>query len=163
MTTNQATRPHFNHVGFTIPRDQLSPDGRKRIADFFSTCFGFQERPEYTKDGELLIMMAGGPDQFIVFFGHDQPTRSNPPTDHFGMACNSLDELQGYLARVREAAAADSGIDFEDYEVVTLEDVRPYRLHRFYVRLGTPFAFEVQYYEWLDDPALTSDPDAGAL
>ena len=37
------------------------------------------ERAEYTKDGELLILMAGGPDQFIVLFGHDQPTTANPP------------------------------------------------------------------------------------
>lgn len=163
MTTDQATRPQFNHVGFTIPREELTADGRKRIVDFFGSCFGFQERPEYTQDRELLILMAGGPDQFIVLFGHDQPTRSNPPTDHFGMACNSLEELQAYLGKVREFAAADGSIEFDDYEVVTLEDVRPYRLHRFYVRLATPFAFEVQYYEWLDAAAgASAGQDAGA-
>ena len=151
MAGNESVRPRFNHVGFTVDRNLLNPDGRKRIVDFFATCFGFEERPEYTKDGELLILMAGGPDQFIVLFGNDQPTAANPPTDHFGMACNSLEELQGYLANVRSFVAADSSIEFEDYEAVTLEDVRPYRLHRFYVRVGTPLTFEVQYYEWLDE------------
>jgi len=151
MTSNQPQRPRFNHVGFSVDRSLLNPDGRKRIVDFFSSCFGFEERAEYTKDGELLILMAGGPDQFIVLFGHDQPTTANPPTDHFGMACNSLDELQQYLGNVRSFAAADGTIEFDDYEVSTLADVRPYRLHKFYVRVATPFAFEVQYYEWLDE------------
>jgi hypothetical protein len=31
-----------------------------------------------------------------------------------------------------------------------MEDMPPrHNLHKFYVRVGTPFAFEVQFYEWL--------------
>jgi hypothetical protein len=142
-------RPRFNHVGFTVDAGLLDEAGRKRIVDFFATCFGFAERAEYTKDREMLVLMLGGPDQFIIFFGHEQPTSANPPTDHFGMVCSSLEELKGYLEKVRSFAAADPAIEFEDYEIVLLDDERPYRLHRFYVRLATPSTLEVQYYEWL--------------
>jgi hypothetical protein len=79
------------------------------------------------------------------------------------MACNSLDELQRYLGNVRSFAAADSTIEFDDYEVSTLEDVRPYRLHKFYVRVATPFAFEVQYYEWLDEASGAGADAAGPV
>lgn len=156
MSETLLERPRFNHVGFTIDAGLLDAAGRKRITDFFGTCFGFTERTEFTKDRELLILMAGGPDQFIVLFGRDHPTTANPPDDHFGMACGTLEELHGCLERVRSFAAADSSIDFEDIEVVLLDDVRPYKLHRFYVRLATPFAFEVQWYEWLDQ-AVSAD------
>ena len=79
----------------------------------------------------------------------------------FGMACGTLEELHGCLERVRSFAAADSSIEFEDIEVVLLDDVRPYKLHRFYVRLATPFAFEVQWYEWLDQAASADSAPAG--
>jgi hypothetical protein len=146
-------RPRFNHVGFTVDAGLLDEAGRKRIVDFFGTCFGFAERTEYTKDREMLVLMLGGPDQFMIFFGHERPTAANPPDDHFGMVCGSLEELQGYLEKVRAFAAADQAIEFEEYEVVLLDDERPYRLHRFYVRVVTPFTLEVQWYEWLDGAA----------
>lgn len=153
MASKPPERPRFNHVGFTVDAGLLDEAGRKRIVDFFGTCFGFAERAEYTKDREMLVLMLGGPDQFMIFFGHERPTAANPPDDHFGMVCGSLEELQGYLEKVRAFAAADQAIEFEEYEVVLLDDERPYRLHRFYVRVVTPFTLEVQWYEWLDGAA----------
>ncbi len=137
----------FNHVGFTVPRDQLSGNNLRRVIRFFSEVFGFKEREKYTKDGEMLVMMAGGVDQFIVFFGHDAPTQANPPLDHFGMRVNSLSELKELASRARTYLATDDGLEFEDYSVSDMADVFPHRLHKFYVRLGTPFQLEVQYYE----------------
>jgi hypothetical protein len=150
MTDDAFPRPSFNHVGFSVSRDVLDEAGRKRIVAFFEGVFGFTERASWTKDRELLILTQGGPDQLIVFFGSDSPTSATPPTDHFGMRCNSLDQLKVYLGRVRERVAADSSIEFEDYSVSLMEDMPPrHNLHKFYVRVGTPFAFEVQFYEWL--------------
>ena len=147
-------QPRFNHVGFTIPRDSLNAEGRRRIVSFYSDCFGFIERTEYTKDRQMLVLMAGAVDQFIVLFGADTPTTAgNAHDDHFGMACNSIDELKVYLERVRKHVAKDPTIVFEDYSVSNMkasEGGPAHNLHKFYIRVGTPFNFEVQYYEWLD-------------
>ncbi len=154
MSTATFDRPSFNHVGFSVARDLLDAPGRKRIVDFFGGVFGFTERASWTKDRELLILTQGGPDQLIVFFGSDNPTTATPPTDHWGMRCNTLDQLNYYLERVREHVAADGSIEFEDYSVSLMNDMEPrHNLHKFYVRVGTPFAFEVQFYEWLDADA----------
>lgn len=162
MTEAPYSRPHFNHVGFTVPREALNEDGRKKLKDFWGGCFGFEERPEFTKDEELFILMLGEPDQFMVLFGHDSPTAANPPSDHFGMRCNSLEQLNGYLTKVREYVTAGGEVEFQDYEAPVFEDARPYRLHRFYVREVLPFTFEIQYYEWLDDDAALGESLAGA-
>jgi hypothetical protein len=151
MTGTAWSRPHFNHIGFTVPKEALNGDGRRKLKEFWGGCFGFEERPEFTKDEELLILMLGEPDQFMVLFGHDSPTLSNPPLDHFGMRCQSLEQLKAYLAKVKEFVAAGGEVEFQDYESPVFEDARPYRLHRFYVRAVLPFTFEIQYYEWLDD------------
>jgi hypothetical protein len=163
MTDDAFPRPSFNHVGFSVSRDVLDEAGRKRIVAFFEGVFGFTERESWTKDRELLILTQGGPDQLIVFFGSDTPTTATPPTDHFGMRCNSLDQLNVYLERVRERVAADSSIEFEDYSVSLMKDMPPHHnLHKFYVRVGTPFAFEVQFYEWLGDDADTANAEQRA-
>jgi hypothetical protein len=154
-------RPVFNHVGFSLPRDALNSAGRKRIADFFGNVFGFEERTAYTKDREFMVLTMGGPDQLIVLFGSDSPTTATPPNDHWGMRCHSLEQLQFYCDRAREEVAKDGGIEFEDYSVALMEDMTPrHNLHRFYVRLGTPFTFEVQFYEWLD--AANGSPTSAA-
>jgi hypothetical protein len=164
MTADAFPRPSFNHVGFSVSRDVLDAAGRKRIVGFFESVFGFTERESWTKDRELLILTQGGPDQLIVFFGSDNPTTASPPTDHFGMRCNSLDQLKVYLERVREQVAVDSSIEFEDYSVSLMKDMPPHHnLHKFYVRVGTPFAFEVQFYEWIDDGAEVNDSERAAV
>lgn len=154
MTGTAWPRPHFNHIGFTVPKQALNPEGRQKLKDFWGRCFGFEERPEFTKDEELFILMLGEPDQFMVLFGHDSPTLANPPSDHFGMRCHSLEQLKGYLDNVRGYVAEGGDVEFEDYESPVFEDARPYRLHRFYVRAVLPFTFEIQYYEWLDEQAI---------
>jgi len=151
MSVQTFERPVFNHVGFSVPRDALDAEGRKRIAGFFGNVFGFVERTGYTKDREFMVLTMGGPDQLIVFFGSDNPTTATPPNDHWGMRCHSLEQLQLYCDRARAEVAKDPGIDFDDYSFALMEDMTPrHNLHRFYVRLGTPFTFEVQFYEWLD-------------
>jgi hypothetical protein len=80
------------------------------------------------------------------------------------MRCNSLEQLKVYLERVREQVAADSSIEFEDYSVSLMKDMPPHHnLHKFYVRVGTPFAFEVQFYEWIEDGAEVNDSERAAV
>jgi hypothetical protein len=154
MTDDAFPRPVFNHVGFSVARDQLGEAGRKRIAGFFGEVLGFTERTWWTKDRELMVLTQGGPDQLLVFFGSDTPTIATPPNDHFGLRCDSLEQLMVYVERARKYVAKDDTIEFQDYSVHLMEDMPPrHNLHRFYVRVGTPFTLEVQYYEWLDDKA----------
>lgn len=155
MTEASWPRPTFNHLGFTVSKEALNEDGRKKLIDFWGGCFGFEERPEFTQDQELFILMLGEPDQFMVLFGHDNPTIANPPSDHFGMRCHSLEQLKSYLANVKEYVAAGNEVEFQDYESPVFNDARPYRLHRFYVKVVLPFTFEIQYYEWLDSGGAT--------
>jgi catechol 2,3-dioxygenase-like lactoylglutathione lyase family enzyme len=144
--------PRFNHVGFTVPRDALRGARLARAVAFFTEVLGWTERKELTVEGQRLVLMAHGLDQFVAVFGHDAPTAANPPIDHFGMAVPSLAELQALLARARAFQARDADLEVQDYAVSDFRDVRPYRLHKFYVRYLLPFSFEVQYYEMLDGP-----------
>jgi hypothetical protein len=138
----------FSHVAFTVPREVLTGAYRQRVTSFFSEVFGFVERPQYTKDGQMLVMMAGAVDQFVVLFGHDNPTRANPPQDHFGINVETLEALQQLLARAKAFQQSNQDVSIDDYSVTADRmDVAPHRLHRFYVQFGTPCPLEVQYYE----------------
>jgi hypothetical protein len=140
----------FNHIGFTVPREALSDANRPDLVDFYGSVFGFVERSEYTKEGELLVLMAGAIDQFLVFFGHDSPVAANPPLDHFGMAVGSEEELLTLLDRVNAYKESRPGtVEATDHQITDQDDVVPHKLHKFYVKFGTPFTLEVQYYEML--------------
>ena len=138
----------FSHVAFTVSKDILSGDNLKRVIRFFSEVFGFIERPQYTKDGAMLVMMAGAVDQFVVLFGHDTPATANIERDHFGINVNSLADLQEFLRRSKEFARTNPDVEITNYTVTEPRvDVLPHKLHRFYVRFATPSPLEVQYYE----------------
>lgn len=147
-TTAPAVR--FNHVGFTVPRELLRAGRRADVTAFFRDVFGFEERTEYAEDGGLLVLMAGGVDQFVVLFGHDAPTTANPPLDHFGMAVATKEDLLALRDRARDFGAGRDDVEIEDYSVTEMTDVVHHNLHKFYVRFGTPFTIEVQHYEMLD-------------
>jgi hypothetical protein len=147
-TVTPAIPIRFSHVAFTVSRETLSGENLRRVIRFFSEVFGFSERPQYTKDGEMLVMMAGAVDQFVVLFGHDHPATANIERDHFGINVNSLAELQEFLRRSKEFARSNPDVDITDYTVTAPRvDVLPHKLHRFYVRFATPCPLEVQYYE----------------
>lgn len=138
----------FSHVAFTVSRELLSGANLQRVICFFSEVFGFSERPQYTKDGAMLVMMAGAVDQFVVLFGHDHPATANIERDHFGINVNSLAELQELLGRAKVFARTNPDVEITDYAVSEPRvDVLPHKLHRFYVRFVTPCPLEVQYYE----------------
>jgi len=138
----------FSHVAFTVSKETLSGANLQRVIRYFSEVFGFIERPQYTKDAAMLVMMAGAVDQFVVLFGHDTPATANIERDHFGINVNSLAELQEFLRRSKEFAKTNPDVEITDYSVSEPRvDVLPHKLHRFYVRFATPCPLEVQYYE----------------
>jgi hypothetical protein len=139
----------FNHIAFTVPREVLVGESRDKLREFFTSVFGFKERGEFTKDRELLVFMAGGVDQFVVFFGNEQPTQGRPD-DHFGMRVNTLENLHTFRSRAEEFKVTAPETELSEYEAVPMNDEVPHNLHRFYVKFGTPFTLEIQYYEMLD-------------
>ena len=151
----------LGHVGLTVSRRLVSAEGRRRIVDFFTTCFGFEERPEHGRDGELLVMALGRVDRFIILFGDDSPiTVGNWHHDHCAFVCSSIEEFHARAGRARAYAAEDPTCRFDDYEV---EEVAagPWacRVHKVYMQpAGLPLAFELQYWEHapgIDDPENT--------
>ena len=139
----------FNHIAFSVARDDLEGQKLEQVRAFFAEVFGFVEREEFTKERDLLVLMAGGVDQFVVFMGHDQPTVANPPMDHFGMRVKSLEDLKAILGKARAFKDRIPDMELSEYEVVPMHDVVPHNLHRYYVRYATPFTLEVQFYEML--------------
>jgi glyoxalase/bleomycin resistance protein/dioxygenase superfamily protein len=139
----------FNHVGFTVARHILRGEERERLTRFFEDVFGFVERKQPAEKGEMLVMMAGGVEQFLILFGHDEPTRANPPLDHFGLTVGSLDELKELLSRAKAFQAKYGTIKIVDYAVIERHDVTPHKLHKFYTMFGAPAPLEVQYFEML--------------
>ena len=134
----------FNHVAMSVPSDLLDADGRAAITRFYGDVFGWQEHPTMTEDRKRLVMGVHSYDQFVFLIADDSPMQA-PKGDHFGMAVESLDELNEVLRRAETFAAADDRVSIIGYEV---EDFTVLKLHSFYVRYLLPLMVEVQYFEF---------------
>ena len=135
----------FNHVAMSVPADLLDADGRAAITRYYGEVFGWNEHPTMTEDRKRLVMGVHSYDQFVFLIADDSPMRA-PKGDHFGMAVESLDELNEMLRRVEAFAAADDRVSTTGYGV---EDFTVLKLHSFYVRYLLPLMVEVQYFEWV--------------
>jgi hypothetical protein len=143
------THPRFNHVALSVPPTSLDDAGRADIIGFYSHVFGWQEMPTMTRPGEQLVLQAYSYDQFVFIIGRDEPMRG-ADRDHFGMAVDSIDELEGFLTRAREVAASDDRVEIEGPET---DDFGFLKLHSFYVRFLLPMMLEVQHWEWEEGAA----------
>ena len=165
MEEQEDDEPTINHVAVTVPRDLLDADGRRRIADFFGSCFGLKEDAQWSKDRQLMVLRSGPPDRpqhdakglYMAIIGHDKPSTANPGLmgDHFGITCKSLHQFNTCLTRVRDFAAKDKSIELINEETTRAEGGT---LHMFYFRFVTPFAVEVQYFDKSDVSSETSRP-----
>jgi len=136
--------PRFNHVGISLPGDQLDDDGRKAIIEFYGDVFGWQELPTMTVDRERLVLSAHTYEQFVFLIADEEPMRA-PRLDHFGMSVGSLDELHAAYERARAYAEnRDGSVDLIAPEV---DDHDVVKIHSFYVRYRLPLMVEVQYWE----------------
>ena len=135
----------FNHVAMSVPADLLDEAGRADIARFYGEVFGWNEHPTMTEDRKRLVMGVHSYDQFVFLIADDSPMQA-PKGDHFGMAVESLDELNEVLRRAEAFAADDDRVEITGYEV---DDFTVLKLHSFYVRYRLPLMVEVQYFEWV--------------
>ncbi len=144
MTSDGFKGPgRFNHVAMSVPAEVLDEAGRADITRFYGEVFGWQEHPTMTEDRKRLVMGVHSYDQFVFVIADDNPMQA-PRGDHFGMAVDSLEELQEVLRRAEAFAARDGRVDIIGYAV---EDFTVLKLHSFYVRYLLPLMVEVQYFE----------------
>lgn len=135
--------PRFNHVAMSLSPDALGEDNRRDITAFYEEVFGWTELPTMTQDRERLVLSAHRFDQFVFLIAADDAMRC-PRLDHFGMAVDSLDELEQLYERAAAYRERDDRVDLierdiEDYDVV--------KIHNFYVGYLLPMMVEVQYFE----------------
>lgn len=135
--------PRFNHVAMSLPAESLDEENRHDIVDFYEDVFGWTELPTMTLDRERLVLSAHRFDQFVFLIANEDAMRC-PRLDHFGMAVDSLEELEQLYARAEAYAARDDRVDLierdlDDYDVV--------KIHNFYVGFLLPMMVEVQFFE----------------
>lgn len=135
----------FNHIAMSLPADALDDAGRAAIVDFYSSVFGWEEIPQMTEDRHRLVLSVHRVDQFLFLIADDHPM-SGPRMDHFGVAVQSLDELQILLDRVHAFAEHDDRVDLIDYQI---DDHGMVRIHAFYVGFLLPMMVEVQFFEFV--------------
>ena len=139
-----ATGPtRFNHVAMSMAPDRLNEQNRADITAFYSAVFGWVEHPTMTEDRKRLVMGVHTYDQFVFLIADDEPMTA-PRLDHFGLAVDTVDQLQEILGRARSFAEKDDRVDIIDYDV---EDHGVLRLHSFYVGYLLPLMIEVQCFE----------------
>lgn len=137
-------KPRFNHVAMTVPPHLLDADGRARILEFYGDVFGWAEMPTMTEDRKRLVLMAYEFGQFVFLEAADAPMRTNPD-DHFGMAVESMEELDAMLARAKVWQAKDARVRIVDKHV---DDFQVLHLTSFYLQHLLPLMIEVQHFAW---------------
>ena len=143
-TTDFAGPTRFNHVAMSMPAEALDEQGRADITAFYAEVFGWVEHPTMTEDRKRLVMGVHSYDQFVFLIADDTPMTA-PRLDHFGLAVDTLEELQVVLARAKAVAERDDRVDIIDYDV---EDHGVLKLHNFYVGYLLPMMVEVQCFEF---------------
>jgi hypothetical protein len=135
--------PRFNHVAMSLAPDALGEDARRDIVAFYGDVFGWIEQPSMTLDRERLVLSAHRFDQFVFLIADDNPMEC-PRLDHFGMAVDSLDELEQLYDRAARYAEKDDRVDLVERDV---DDHEVVKIHNFYVGYLLPMMVEVQYFE----------------
>jgi hypothetical protein len=138
-----ANPPRLNHIAVTLPARVLDERGRADIATFFGDVFGWDVIPELTKDRERLVLRVHRLGHFVYLIGGDDAL-SAPPSDHFGIEVDTVDELDGMLLRAKAFRDHDSRVEIIDREV---EDHATVVLTSFYVRFLLPLMIEVQHFQ----------------
>jgi hypothetical protein len=151
--TDFAGPRRFNHVAMSIAPDLLDEKGRGDLCAFYGDVLGWAELPTMTADRERLVLSVHSFDQFVFIVGDDDPLRA-PESDHFGLAVESLVELETVLDRARTWRERDDRVEIVDYSV---EDHEVLKLHSFYLRFLLPLMVEIQWFEWTPAPQESSD------
>ena len=141
---NGVTYPtRFNHVAMSVTADLLDADGRAALCAFYGDVFGWEELPTMTVDRERLVLSVHQFDQFVFLIAADEPMRTEP-MDHFGMAVESIEALEGVVARARAWQERGEDVRIIDHQV---EDHDVLKLHNAYIGYRLPLLVEVQHFE----------------
>jgi predicted enzyme related to lactoylglutathione lyase len=135
-------KPRFNHIALTVSPELLDGAGRDEVLDFYGDVFGWTEVTQMTEPGRVLVLQAHRFDQFVFLVGGDEPARVGP-RDHFGLAVDTVDELDAVLDRAKARAAADERVTVIDK---TAEEFGPVTLTSFYTGFRLPMMIEVQHF-----------------
>lgn len=140
------TSPRFNHVALSVPAAQLEDQGRAEIVAFYKEVMGWEEMPTMSEPGRRLVLQAHRYDQFVYLVSDEEPMRC-PRMDHFGLAVDTLADLEACYERALAYGEHDDRVDLIAPE---LEDFGFLKLHNFYVGYLLPLMVEVQHWEWID-------------
>ena len=134
--------PRFNHIALTVTPELLDGPGRDEVLDFYGDVFGWHEVTQMTEPGKVLVLGAHRFDQFVFLVGGDTAAQVGS-RDHFGMAVDTVEELDAVLARAKARADSDDRVEVIDKEVETFG---PVTLTSFYTRFALPMMIEVQHF-----------------
>ena len=135
-------QPRFNHIALTVTPDLLDGGGRDDILDFYGDVFGWTEVTQMTDPGKVLVLQAHRFDQFVFLVGGTEAARVGA-RDHFGLAVDTVEELDAVLDKAKARAASDGRVDVIDK---TAETFGPVTLTSFYTRFLLPMMIEVQHF-----------------
>lgn len=137
----------LNHVAISMPRAALDHGGRADILAFYGDVFGWQELQDQEEPGDPLILATGVFGQFVYLLPSDEAMRTDP-MDHFGVLAESLDDLDGILARATAYAARDARARvIPRHARTTHGPTTDYTLTSGYVGFVLPLMVEVQHLE----------------
>ena len=135
-------QPRFNHVAMSVPSASLDEQGRADIVRFYEEVFGWEEVLQMTEDGKRLVLSAYRFGQF-VFLIADEPHMTGPRMDHFGLEVDTIEDLEGMLARAKAYRDKDDRVDVIDIQA---ESYGPVTITSFYVGYLLPMMVEVQHF-----------------
>src|SRR5437868_1426992 len=103
----------FNHVALSMRPEDLSPENRKEICDFYGEVFGWTELEAMTEDNKLLVLSAQSPEQFVYLLASAEPMRAGTE-EHFGLSVPTMSEFDELCTRAKARAERDERVRFID-------------------------------------------------
>jgi hypothetical protein len=136
--------PRFNHVGLSLPADELDEAGRTRIGEFYRDVFGWQVLDVMTIDRQRFVMQVHTIEQFVFVHAESDPMHA-PRLDHFGLSVATEADLDAILERAKAWQERDPAVDIIDKKT---EDHGVLAITAFYVKYLLPMMVEIQYWDY---------------
>ena len=140
----------FNHMELTFPPGTLDAEFRRDVAGFYGELFGW-ESSNVDIVGQNCQFLRVDDGQFLLLAESPKPMQS-PGYDHLGLLCDTRDEVDELLAKVKEYGRCDDRVRVKEYEDLVTGNVT---VHAFYVKYLLPIYFDVQCLEWQPGTAPT--------
>ena len=139
--------PTLNHVAITMDPALLDDAGRAALLDFYGDVFGWSEGDNTGEAGNPLILYTGAFAQFVYLLPGDDYLRA-PAMDHFGVHCESLDQLHAIVDKAKTRRETDERVTVIDvHERVTHGPTHDYTMTSAYIGFVMPLLVELQHLE----------------